>query len=272
MSGSTTGMRAAGLAIGISALLAGCGGGGLDAPSVGLGVAPPTIPLGNSATLSWTSTGAVSCTASGAWTGPRAINGTEMVTPSAVGVYTYTLSCSNGDRGSSISGTVTVTGAAPAATAPGSTAAAVDGDAEAAKAPVGAAPALLYLPDSAYATPDASGGIIDKFSFAVDGSGVYQPAGGKAASFRWTGDAADALSIRFAPGAADVAQLLAVPDAASSEPFVSCVDSLRSIRIERGEGSQVSKLSTRVRQCSDAREDQTQVERTTRYWVPAGTQ
>src|SRR5262249_30222338 len=60
------------------------------------------------------------CTASGAWSGALAPNGSVQVTPGAVGNYTYTLMCANG-HGSTPSGSamLAVTNA-PTFTAPGS--------------------------------------------------------------------------------------------------------------------------------------------------------
>ena len=243
-----------------AALLASCGTSGLDAPSIGLGVSPPVIPLGSSSTLSWTTSGAISCTASGDWSGPRPINGSEVMTPTTTGTFSYTLSCSNSDRGGSITSTLTV-GAAAAATAPGS---------EAARADIGSAPSLLYLPDADFGTLDASRGSIEKFAFAADGSGRYTSASGGTSSFRWTGDAESALALRFEPAAAESAQTLEVSDAASGQSLsIRCVSSLRGIRIERSEGLRVSRSSTSARSCTDSRYDQTELESSTRYWNPA---
>src|SRR3989339_118210 len=46
-------------------------------------------------TLSWTSNNASSCSASGAWSGSKAINGSEAKSNMGSGVYTYTITCSN---------------------------------------------------------------------------------------------------------------------------------------------------------------------------------
>jgi uncharacterized repeat protein (TIGR03803 family) len=63
-------------------------------PTVTLSVAPTSITLGQSATLSWSSTNATTCTASNAWSGAKATSGSTVVTPTATGTQTYTLSCS----------------------------------------------------------------------------------------------------------------------------------------------------------------------------------
>jgi hypothetical protein len=70
---------------------------------VTLSVDPTAIALGESATLTWSSTNATSCTASGSWSGTQKTSGTLKVTPSAAGISAYMLSCSGAD--SSASGT-----------------------------------------------------------------------------------------------------------------------------------------------------------------------
>ncbi|MBS0379408.1 MAG: Ig-like domain repeat protein [Proteobacteria bacterium] len=62
-------------------------------PSVALSVSPASITEGQSATLTWSSTGATSCTASGAWSGSEATSGTSTQTPATSGTLTYSLSC-----------------------------------------------------------------------------------------------------------------------------------------------------------------------------------
>ena len=63
------------------------------APAVTIGVAPTSIVLGQSATLTWSSMNATACTASNAWTGTEAVSGTQTVTPSAAGTLSYVLTC-----------------------------------------------------------------------------------------------------------------------------------------------------------------------------------
>jgi uncharacterized protein (TIGR03118 family) len=63
------------------------------APTVTLSVAPTTITVGQSATLTWSTMSATSCTASSGWTGTEATSGTQVVTPTASGNITYTLTC-----------------------------------------------------------------------------------------------------------------------------------------------------------------------------------
>jgi uncharacterized protein (TIGR03118 family) len=89
--------------------------------AVTVSVQPTTITAGQSATLTWSTTGGLSnCTASGGWTGSQNASGTQTVTPTATA--TYTLTCSTGSSGgyggggsTSYSGmaTLTVNGAPP---------------------------------------------------------------------------------------------------------------------------------------------------------------
>ncbi len=100
----------------LGAALAACGGGGGDysgnpTPTASLSANPQTITLGQSTTLTWSSSQAASCDASGGWTGTQTTTGTSDVTPTATGTVTYTLTCS----GATSSATLTV-GAASAYT------------------------------------------------------------------------------------------------------------------------------------------------------------
>jgi len=68
-------------------------------PTVSLSVSPASIAAGTSATLTWSSTNATACTASGAWSGTEAATGSQTVTPGVVGTYSYVLTCA-GNGGS----------------------------------------------------------------------------------------------------------------------------------------------------------------------------
>ena len=105
-------------------VIAGCGGGyggngdtaGASAPppAVMLSVQPTAITAGQSATLTWSTTSADTCTASGAWSGAQATGGSQAVTPTAAGTNTYTLSCTGADSASgstTASATLTVNAA-----------------------------------------------------------------------------------------------------------------------------------------------------------------
>jgi hypothetical protein len=75
------------------------------APTVTLSVSPTSVAAGGSATLTWSSTNATACTASGSWSGTEATSGTQSVTPADVGSYTYTLTCT-GNGGSAAASAV----------------------------------------------------------------------------------------------------------------------------------------------------------------------
>jgi Abnormal spindle-like microcephaly-assoc'd, ASPM-SPD-2-Hydin len=76
-------------------LFTACGGGSSSPPppTVSINVAPSGIPAGQPATLTWSSTNASTCSASGAWTGSQPTSGSLAVSQPAPGTYTYTLSC-----------------------------------------------------------------------------------------------------------------------------------------------------------------------------------
>jgi uncharacterized protein (TIGR03118 family) len=99
--------------------LAGCGGSstgsgpvgvmGAPAPAVvTLTAAPTTITLGQSVTLTWTSSAGTSCNAGGAWSGAEPANGSMSVAPTAAGTASFTIGCAGGAF-SMANQTVTVT-------------------------------------------------------------------------------------------------------------------------------------------------------------------
>ena len=77
-------------------------------PTVSLLASPSVIDAGQgqSSTLSWSSTDAVSCMASGAWIDARSVSGSETVSPDVTS--TYTLTCTGDGGSASASATVTV--------------------------------------------------------------------------------------------------------------------------------------------------------------------
>ncbi|HEY4973652.1 MAG TPA: TIGR03118 family protein [Steroidobacteraceae bacterium] len=92
----------------------GNGGGAYTAmPAVvTLTVTPATINLGQSVTLTWSSSAGTSCTAGGAWSGALSASGTQSVTPPAVGTASFTIACAGGAfSNASASSTVTVNAA-----------------------------------------------------------------------------------------------------------------------------------------------------------------
>lgn len=101
-------------------LLAGCGGGDADPPTSPVET-PPTVTLtsnassvtsGNSVTLTWSSTNATSCTASGGWSGSKATSGSASLGPLTTNT-TATLTCTGEGGTDSDSVSITVTAAPP---------------------------------------------------------------------------------------------------------------------------------------------------------------
>jgi Glycosyl hydrolases family 39/Dockerin type I domain len=78
-------------------------------PTVTLSVSPPAINSGGSSTLTWSSTNATSCTASGGWGGSQATSGSQSVTPTAT--TAFSLTCTGTSGSASASATVTVNAA-----------------------------------------------------------------------------------------------------------------------------------------------------------------
>ena len=91
----------------------GGGGGSSSNPTpITISVQPTTVVAGQSATVTWSVTTGSSCTASGAWSGPEPLSGTQTVSPTAAGTDMYTLTCSGGAYSSnSKTATLTVTAA-----------------------------------------------------------------------------------------------------------------------------------------------------------------
>jgi hypothetical protein len=77
----------------------------IPTPTVDITANPFSVISGNSSTLSWTSTNATSCTASGAWSGSKSISGSQS-TGSVYSSQTYNITCTG--AGGSASDSVTV--------------------------------------------------------------------------------------------------------------------------------------------------------------------
>ena len=84
-------------------------------PTVRLSAQPGMIAPGGSSQISWTSSGATSCSASGGWTASTAPSGTTSVGPLSV-TTKYTMTCSDSYGNVSSPGSVTVVVSAPAPT------------------------------------------------------------------------------------------------------------------------------------------------------------
>ena len=103
-------------------LLASCGGGDSSAPAaaptVTLNASPVSVATASSATLTWTSANATSCTASGSWSGPLATSGSQ-----STGVLStsanYVVTCTGpGGASAPASATVNVAATVTLAAAP----------------------------------------------------------------------------------------------------------------------------------------------------------
>jgi hypothetical protein len=127
---SKPGLACTGLAV---LLLAGCGKdaggnsgdpppGTVPVPTVALSASPTGITAGGSSTLTWTSTNATGCTASGGWSGAKSANGSEQIS-NILTVTIYSISCTgSGGTSSVVSATVSVANAVTTANAgPGRT-------------------------------------------------------------------------------------------------------------------------------------------------------
>src|SRR5262249_6896462 len=92
----------------------GCGGGGSSPPksplpTVSIAVNPAVVTPGQSSTLTWSSTNADSCSASGAWSGIQQVSGMEAVSQSATREYSYQLDCTGSGGSKSAAASLTIT-------------------------------------------------------------------------------------------------------------------------------------------------------------------
>lgn len=78
-----------------------------SAPTLTLASLKPTIVVGDSATLAWSSTNDTACTASGAWTGSRPLTSSVVIKPTVTTSYTLTCAGAGGSIARSVTETVT---------------------------------------------------------------------------------------------------------------------------------------------------------------------
>lgn len=101
----------------LASLLVACGGstdnGGSNAPTVSLTAAPSSIAAGDSSLLSWSSSGATACSASGGWTGSKGTSGSTFVKPDTTTRYHLTCSGGGGSTPQQVIVSVGATGAPP---------------------------------------------------------------------------------------------------------------------------------------------------------------
>jgi hypothetical protein len=76
------------------------------APTLIFAPNPAVVAVGLPVTLTWSAKGAVSCVASGDWSGPQPVQGSLRVVPAVAGSYGYVLSCTG--PGGSVAGSATV--------------------------------------------------------------------------------------------------------------------------------------------------------------------
>jgi hypothetical protein len=119
LSGRTARLLLPGLILALGQTACGGGGGGAAppaTPTATIAAAPATVAVGDTSTLTWSSTNATSCTATGtdpAWTGTQLTSGTLSIGGGlAVGSYTYNLTCT-GANGTSQPATTSLTVAPP---------------------------------------------------------------------------------------------------------------------------------------------------------------
>lgn len=86
------------LCMGCSGSSSGSGGKSQSGSGVSLSASSTNVASGERVTLTWSSSGADSCTASGGWSGSRPVSGSETVGPLTADT-TFTLSCSGGSGG-----------------------------------------------------------------------------------------------------------------------------------------------------------------------------
>src|SRR5262245_12135547 len=96
----------------LAAMFAACGSGGggggsTPAPTVQLQAEPRDVNTGQTTTLTWSSTNADTCTASGGWSGTKSVSGSEEVGPVAADT-TFSLQCTGGGGSASDNASVQV--------------------------------------------------------------------------------------------------------------------------------------------------------------------
>ena len=99
-------------------IISSCGGGGGGGGAAAVQKIAATISsftssifsteVGSSVEITWSSSNASSCSASGGWSGTKAVNGSETIEVSSVGDTSYTLTCSG--EGGNASRTITIEG------------------------------------------------------------------------------------------------------------------------------------------------------------------
>lgn len=82
-------------------------------PTATISVSPATVIQNQGATLGWSSSKATSCAAADAWSGTKALSGTQAVTQANIGSYSYRITCSNANGSATSTAILTVNAAPP---------------------------------------------------------------------------------------------------------------------------------------------------------------
>ncbi|MES2749627.1 MAG: right-handed parallel beta-helix repeat-containing protein [Patescibacteria group bacterium] len=94
----------------------------VPAPTLVVNANPTSVTTGNTAVISWSSTNATACTASGAWSGSRAVTGSFTTSAlNTTGTQTYSMTCTGSGGSVTRSGSVAVTAAATVTPTPAPT-------------------------------------------------------------------------------------------------------------------------------------------------------
>jgi uncharacterized repeat protein (TIGR03803 family) len=85
----------------------------LPPPTVNISVSPTSITVGGSTSLTWSSTNANTCQASGAWSGQQDTSGSTNQSPATAETYNYTITCTNTTGTANATATLTVSNPPP---------------------------------------------------------------------------------------------------------------------------------------------------------------
>jgi len=169
-------------------------------PSIQISANPAAVTSGQTSTLTWSTSNAQLCTASGGWTGNKALSGSQ-ATPAITATTTFVLTCSNASGDSSASTTVTLQTQPPPPPPPPPSAPTVDLQASATSVPVNGTTNLSWLAGNATSCT-ASGGWSGTKN--VQGSEA-SPALANTTTFTLTcsgagGTASDSVTVTVTPG------------------------------------------------------------------------
>jgi Carboxypeptidase regulatory-like domain len=200
----------------------------VPAPTVSLASSPATITSGSSSVLTWSSQNADSCTASGGWTGTKAVSGTITVTPTITA--TFILTCAGSSGSGHASAIITVDAAVPAPVAP-----TVTLTASAAIIPAGSSSTLIWSSKNATSC-NASGG----WTGTQATSGTHSVSPGSTTTYM--------LACSSSSGTAQTATKIAVNPAVAPAPTVKLTAS--STTIASGGSTTLTWSTTNASSCT----------------------